>query len=75
LSDCGVDKTVTHLSTNRARLQLTFLINKTYAAKRQQRVHLQVMMLLLCDTVMLLYFHCISGALELWMWEAIASSY
>jgi len=27
-----------------------------------------------CDTVMLLYFHCISGAPELWMWGAIASS-
>ena len=25
-------------------------------------------------TVMLLYFHCISGAPELWMWGAIASS-
>jgi len=23
---------------------------------------------------MLLYFHCISGAPELWMWGAIASS-
>jgi len=27
-----------------------------------------------CDTVMLLYFHCISGAPELWMRGAIASS-
>jgi len=27
-----------------------------------------------CDTVMLLYFHCISGAPELCVWGAIASS-
>ena len=38
------------------------------------KTHLFAESLLWCDTVMLLYFYCISGAPELWMWGAIASS-